>query len=203
MIVADAQINFLQISLSSNMPGDSGTSTRLGTEANLPGGGFILNDEEKFHSGDKNDGFEGHSELSLKSWRFVHFLYIFTVAGLLNLGNGYSIAFSSPLFDELIVKVNSTSWTEGFDDCLFQSLIGPSVLFGAIIGGFCSSLSISVFGAVLTVSAVTVIWAVGWSLIGIAWFITPPVIFRGLFLSGRILTGIGSGWNTSSWTVSR
>ena len=189
------------------MPGDSGSSSRLVTEANLPRGGCIVNDEKKARStsGDKKDGFEAHSEttISLKSWRFFHFLYVVTVAGLMNMGNGYSIAFSSPLFDELIVKVNSTSWTKGFDDCLFQSLIGPSALFGATIGGLCSSLSISVFGAVFSMSAVTVIWAVGWSFIGIAWFIPSPIIFRVLFLSGRILTGIGSGWNTSSWTVSR
>ena len=128
--------------------------------------------------------------------------YTVFFASVLNLSYGNALAFSSPFIDELTRNINSTIWSEGFDNCFYQSLIGPSILLGAIIGGISSSLFIAIFGLVFPLCLAALMFVVSWSMIGVSWFVSSPIAFRSLILAGRFLSGFADGWGTSVWTVS-
>ena len=115
---------------------------------------------------------------------------------------GFSIAYSSPLLDEMTRNLNSTPWSEGFDNCIYQSLIGPSVLIGGAIGGVSTFPFITMFGLVFPMFVVTLIAIAGWSMIGVSWFVSSPSLFRGLILAGRFVTGLVLGSSGSLRSVS-
>ena len=139
-----------------------------------------------------------------RSWRCVKLIYIVIVVSQLCVIQATSLIFSSPLLDEMAINANSTPWVEGFDNCAYQSLIGPSVLIGAALGGLASSFSISLIGLVSSMVVCSFMFLAGWCMIGASWFLsTWPPLFRGLVLTGRFVTGFGSGWCTSSRNVSK
>jgi MFS family permease len=137
------------------------------------------------------------------SWHSVRILLSILIASTVPgpLFGGFSIAYSSPLLDEMTRNLNSTHWSEGFDNCIYQSLIGPSVLIGGAIGGVSTFPFITMFGLVFPMFAVTLIAIAGWSMIGVSWFVSSPSLFRGLILAGRFVTGLGLGSSGSLRSV--
>ena len=140
-------------------------------------------------------------------WRrcrvYTKLLYVAFLSGAVNMGHGSALAFSSPFIDEMTKNLNSTPWSEGFDNCFYQSLIGPSVIIGAFLAGATSSVFVAIFGLVFPLCLSALMFTIGWSMIGISWFVSDsPTLFSGLILAGRFVTGLGDGWNTSVWGVS-
>ena len=151
-------------------------------------------EKESLPNGDKSDLMTKEKEDSITccSWKFAKLLYSASVTAVLYSSYGQALAFSSPLLDEMIRNANSTPWVEWTDNCLYQSLIGPSVLIGGAIGGISSSLLISILGSVLSMVLGAVVFAVGWSMIGVSWFLPLSSMFWGLMLTGRLITGLSS-----------
>ena len=122
------------------------------------------------------------------SWSFVWLLYSVLVSSLVRLA--HANIFTSPLLDEIIRDAESTPWVDGFDSCLYQSLIAPSVLISSAIGSLLAMFLSHVLGLVPSIVVSTVISAVGWAMIGASWLVSSPVLFRTLLLTGRFVTGL-------------
>ena len=138
-----------------------------------------------------------------RSWRFARLFYSIIVVNLLLMNLGISLTYSSPLMDQMIREANSTPWVDGFDNCVHQSLIGPSVLIGGTIGGLLSSIVINLLGLVLSLILSSVLFVAGWTMIGVSWFVGySPTSFRSLILTGRFVTGLAFGLLSPSWAVS-
>ena len=165
--------------------------------------GDTVLEKEALPNGDKSDLATKEKENSITccSWKFVKLLYSALVTAVLYSSYGQALVFSSPLLDEMIRDANSTPWFEWTDNCLYQSLIGPSVLIGGAIGGISSSLLISILGSVLSMVLGAVMFAVGWSMIGVSWFLPSSTMFWGLMLTGRLITGLSSGWSNATRNV--
>ena len=146
-------------------------------------------------------GSEDPDPIPWRSWRFFKLLYLAFISGVLYLNNGIALVFSSPLLDEIIRNTNSTPWMEGFSQCFYQSLIGPSVFIGGALGSILSPPLMSIFGLVLCLTAGSVIHVGGWGMIGLSWFLPSPSSFRGLILTGRFVTGLATGLIFSVWPV--
>lgn len=121
-------------------------------------------------------------------------VYCAVIGVLGELGYGITIGYSSPLLNDLRSRTNFTLWTEGFDDCIYQALIGPLAPSGAVFGAILSSLAVGVLGLVQTMITSTVIYIIAWALIGTSYFVSSPDWFRIMILVGRTLTGFSAGW---------
>ena len=186
------------------MPGKDGPvfKTLLPEAPEQPHYAVTVSDDKKAENGtcsqDKSDSTKSDCKSTLRSARKM---YSFLVVSLLALDNGCSLVFSSPLLDEMLKGANSTPWKDGFDQCIHQSLIGPSVLISAAVGGFCSFLLIGLFGLVPSMVLIAVTYTGGWTMIGVSWFVSSPSLFRGLILTGRVITGLAHGLTTASTSV--
>ena len=162
-------------------------------------------DDKKTENGtcsrDKSDSTKSDCKSTWRSLLYARKMYSFLVVSLLVLDNGCSLVFSSPLLDEMLKGANSTPWKDGFDQCIHQSLIGPSVLISAAVGGFCSFLLIGLFGLVPSMILIALTYTGGWTMIGVSWFVSSPSLFRGLILTGRVITGLAHGLTTASTSV--
>ena len=140
---------------------------------------------------------------SWRSWRFARVFYSIIVVNLLLMNLGISLTYSSPLMDQMIREANFTPWVDGLDNCVHQSLIGPSVLIGGTIGGLSGSILINLLGLVLSLVLSLVLFVAGWTMIGVSWFVGySPTSFRTLILTGRFVTGLAFGLLSPSWAVS-
>ena len=144
----------------------------------------------------------GHkSNLTWQSWESINLIYSVCIATLLFVESGAIYVFSSPLLDEMLRNANSTPWVEGSDNCVFESLIAPSVLIGSIFGSLSGALVPCLLGLISSLVAISVVYLLGWSVIGASWFISSPSLFRGLILTGRFISGTASGFVSCSVPV--
>ena len=143
--------------------------------------------------------FQDTSMNSRTKWLHVYFAF---VAAYGSLGFGLSVVFSSPFLEQMFQVSNFTLWTDGFQQCIYQNLVGPLMPFGAVVGGFLSSLCVGVLGLVTPMLAGAVVFVAGWSMIGVSWFVSSPIVFRDLILAGRFLTGLATGLVASTIPVS-
>ena len=136
-------------------------------------------------------------------WTTLKAVYFVSVACFGGLGFGLTVAFSSPLLDELI-KSNLTQWKEGFstEECAYQILIGPISPIAAIVGGLLSAPLTAISGLVSGMILTAGVYLSGWTMVGSTYFITSPFAFRGLLLTGRALTGFAMGFSAASAPVS-
>jgi MFS family permease len=142
--------------------------------------------------------FQDTSMNSRTKWLHVYFAF---VAAYGSLGFGLSVVFSSPFLEQMFQVSNFTLWTDGFQQCIYQNLVGPLMPFGAVIGGFLSSICVGVLGLVTPMLAGAVVFVAGWSMIGVSWFVSSPIVFRDLILAGRFLTGLATGLVASTIPV--
>ena len=119
------------------------------------------------------------------------------------LGYGITIGYSSPLLNDLRNRTNFTLWTEGFNDCIYQALIGPLAPSGAVLGAILSSLAVGALGLVQAMITSTIIYIIAWTLIGTSFFVPSPDWFRVMILVGRTLTGFSAGWIATVAPVSQ
>ena len=139
---------------------------------------------------------------SSKQWKAnLKAIYFSFVAAIGAVCFGYNTAFSSPLLDNSD-NTDLPQFQEGFRDCEFRILIGPSAPVGAIVGALCSSFAISSLGLVLTMLISSVTFVFGWLMLGGAFFLAEPFGFRALILIGRFVTGFSAGWITTAAPVS-
>ena len=68
------------------------------------------------------------------------YVYYAIAASLGAVSFGLANAFSSPFLEEMSRRENFTLWIEGFDNCIYQNLIGPLTPIGAVFGGLLGSL---------------------------------------------------------------
>ena len=129
--------------------------------------------------------------------------YCAVVGVLGELGYGINNGYSSPLLDDLRSRTNFTLWTEGFDNCLHQALIGPVAPAGAVFGAILSSLAVGALGLVQAMITSTIIYIIAWILIGTSFFVSSPNLFRVMVLVGRTLTGFCAGWIATVAPVSQ
>ena len=159
-------------------------------------------EKESLPKGDRSDPKTKEKDfITCCSWKFVKLLYSASVTAVLSSSYGQALVFSSPLLGEMIRNANSTPWVTWTDNCLYQSLIGPSILIGGAIGGISSSLLIILLGPVLSMVLGAVVFAVGWSMIGVSWFSPSSNMFWGLLLTGRLITGLSGGWSNATRNV--
>ena len=141
--------------------------------------------------------------LGTKSACFNFSAYCAVVGVLGELGYGINNGYSSPLLDDLRSRTNFTLWTEGFDNCLHQALIGPVAPAGAVFGAILSSLAVGALGLVQAMITSTIIYIIAWILIGTSFFVSSPNLFRVMVLVGRTLTGFCAGWIATVAPVSQ
>ena len=120
-------------------------------------------------------------------------IYFAIVAAFGSLGFGFTVVYSSPFLEDMSRRTNFTLWTEGFENCIYQNLVGPLTPIGAVVGGLLGSLVIGVFGLVFSLITAAVMFVVGWAMIGVSWFVSSPTWFRILILTGRFVTGASAG----------
>ena len=174
---------------------------KLGLQSQNEVNGVMDSNHHRKGSDYLESGNEEADPVTWRSWRFFKLLYLASISGFLYWNNGNALVFSSPLLDEIIRNANSTPWMEGFSQCFYQSLIGPSVFIGGAFGSILSPPFMSIFGLVLCLTAGSVIHVGGWAMIGLSWFLPSPSSFRGLILTGRFVTGLATGLIFSAWPV--
>ena len=114
---------------------------------------------------------------------------------------GVVITFSSPFLDDFqthLISPNFTVWS-GFNQCVYQDLIGPIGPAGAVFGSIFSSPVVAVTGFVTGLVVMSSFSVVGWLLIAVSYFTYhggawSAVWFRTWLFLGRFLTGVGAGW---------
>ena len=118
---------------------------------------------------------------------------------------GLMVAFSSPLLDDFQAHLppNFTVWS-GFNQCVYQDLIGPIGPAGAVFGSIFSSPVVAVTGFVTGLVVMSSFSVVGWLLMAVSYFTYhggawSAVGFRTLLLLGRLLTGVSAGWAAESY----
>ena len=132
----------------------------------------------------------------------IKYVYFAIVAAFGSLGFGFTVVYSSPFLEDMSRRTNFTLWTEGFENCIYQNLVGPLTPIGAVVGGLLSSLVIGVFGLVFSLITAAVMFVVGWAMIGVSWFVSSPDWFRFLILTGRFVTGASAGGVAATIPVS-
>ena len=140
---------------------------------------------------------------TFKCIKVLQTVYFSLVASIGGFSFGLTVAFSSPLLDQLM-NSNLTQWKEGFstDECTYQVLIGPISPIAAVAGGLLSAPLTAVTGLVTGMILTAVVYVSGWTMLGCSYFITSPYAFRGLLLTGRALAGFAMGFNAASVPVS-
>ena len=133
--------------------------------------------------------------------RYCYFYYAI-VAAFGSLGFGFTMVYSSSFLEDMSRRTNFTLWTEGFEDCIHQNLVGPLAPIGGVVGGLLSSLVIGLFGLVFSLITAGVMFVAGWAMIGASWFVSSPAWFRVLILTGRFVTGAATGWVSVTSPVS-
>ena len=113
---------------------------------------------------------------------------------------GFLIAFSSPLLDDFQTHLPAdfAVWS-GFNQCVYQDLIGPIGPAGAVFGSIFSSPVVAVTGFVTGLIVMSSLSVAGWLLMAVSYFTYhggawSAVWFRTMLLLGRLLTGVGAGW---------
>ena len=71
-----------------------------------------------------------------------------------------------------------------------QALVPFGALFGGAIGGY----SADILGRKPTIIISLLPYFVGWTLLGISWYIKNSIAFKVVILAGRFITGFGLGW---------
>ena len=122
---------------------------------------------------DKSDGQSCMQRLS--SYCYVYYA-IATSLGAVSFG--FTIVFSSPFLEEMSRRENFTLWIEGFDNCIYQNLIGPLTPIGAVFGGLLGLLVIALFGLVFSLITSAATFMLGWTMLGVSWFLPSPSWFR-------------------------
>ena len=137
-----------------------------------------------------------------RTWESVKLVYSLLIVDLIAIGAGTSWVFSSPLLDEMTRDGDSKPWVEGFDNCVYQSLCAPLVVLGGAIGALSGFLLVSLLGLVTAMIAALTCYSIGWCMVSVSWFVSSPILFRCLILTGRFVTGIGLSWGSTAWAVS-
>ena len=113
---------------------------------------------------------------------------------------GILVVFSSPLLDDFQTRLpaNFTVWS-GFNQCVYQDLIGPIGPAGAVFGSIFSSPVVAVTGFVTGLVVMSSLFLSGWLLMAVSYFTYhggawSAVWFRTVLFLGRLLTGVGAGW---------
>ena len=126
--------------------------------------------------------------------------YYSLVVCLGGIQGGFLMGYSSPLLDNFQISLphNFTVWS-GFNECVYQDLVGPMGPAGAVFGSILSSPVVAVTGYVTGMVAMSGLSLVGWLLIAVSYFTYyggagSAVCFRALLFLGRFLTGVGAGW---------
>ena len=157
----------------------------------------LYEDETTGDPVDKSDGQSCMQRLS--SYCYVYYAI---AASLGAVSFGFTIVFSSPFLEEMSRRENFTLWIEGFDNCIYQNLIGPLTPIGAVFGGLLGSLIIALFGLVFSLITSAATFVVGWTMLGVSWFLPSPSWFRVFILLGRTVTGLATGWVATTIPVS-
>ena len=137
----------------------------------------------------------------LSGWKAIALAtYYSLVVSLGGVHNGFMVTFSSPLLDDFQTHLppNFTVWS-GFNQCVYQDLIGPIGPAGAVFGSIFSSPVVTVTGFVTGLVAMSSFSVVGWLLLALSYFTYhggawSAVWFRTLLFLGRLLTGVSVGW---------
>jgi SP family facilitated glucose transporter-like MFS transporter 8 len=151
----------------------------------------ISNDYEST-SGELGD--ESNAQSYIRRIFSYCYVYYAIVASLGAVSFGFAAVFSSPFLEEMSRRENFTLWIEGFDNCIYQNLIGPLTPIGAVVGGLLGSLVIALFGLVFSLIASAATFVLGWTMLGVSWFLPSPSWFRVFILLGRTVTGLATGW---------
>jgi MFS family permease len=151
----------------------------------------ISNDYEST-SGELGD--ESNAQSYIRRIFSYCYVYYAIVASLGAVSFGFAAVFSSPFLEEMSRRENFTLWIEGFDNCIYQNLIGPLTPIGAVFGGLLGSLVIRIFGLVFSLIASAATFVLGWTMLGVSWFLPSPSWFRVFILLGRTVTGLATGW---------
>ena len=77
--------------------------------------------------------------------------------------------------------------------------IGP---VGSLFGGTLAGFFADTFGRKLTVILTAVSYFVGWTMLGVSWYIKNAVAFKIILMVGRCITGFGLGWALLAGPVS-
>ena len=134
-------------------------------------------------------------------WRaIVVAIYCSLVVCLGGFQFGFLLAFSSPFLDDFQthLPLNFTVWS-GFNQCVYQDLVGPIAPAGAFFGSILSSPVVAVTGFVTGLVVMSLLFTSGWLLIAVSFFIHHggagnAIWFKVLLFLGRVLTGVGAGW---------
>ena len=137
------------------------------------------------------------------SWKTIALAtYYSLVVCIAGLQTGFLVAFSSPFLDDFQTHLPAdfAVWS-GFNQCVYQDLLGPIGPAGAVFGSLFSSPVVMVTGFVTGLIVMSSLSVAGWLLIAFSYFTYhggawSAVWFRTLLLLGRLLTGMGSGWST-------
>ena len=113
---------------------------------------------------------------------------------------GLVVTFSSPLLDDFQAHLPAdfAVWS-GFNQCVYQDLIGPIGPAGAVFGSIFSSPVVALTGFVTGLIVMSSLSVAGWLLMAVSYFTYhggtwSAVWFRTMLLLGRLLTGVGAGW---------
>ena len=142
-------------------------------------------------------------------WKTIALATYFTLAVCLGaLQFGMVVVVASPLLDDFQthLPLNFTVWS-GFNQCVYQDLVGPIAPAGAFFGSILSSPVVAVTGFVTGLVVMSSLFASGWLLIAVSYFTYhggewSAVCFRTMLFLGRLLTGVGIGWATGVVPVS-
>ena len=153
------------------------------------------------HSNDEGSVHVSTSPSGALRWKTIALATYYTLVVCLGaLQYGMIIVFSSPLLDDFQthLPLNFTVWS-GFNQCVYQDLVGPIAPAGAVFGSILSSPVVAVTGFVTGLVVMSSLFASGWLLIAVSYFTYhggagPAEWFRTLLFLGRLLTGIGAGW---------
>ena len=134
-------------------------------------------------------------------WKTVALATYYTLVVCLGgLQLGLVIVFSSPLLDDFQSRLpaNFTVWS-GFNQCVYQDLVGPISPAGAVFGSIFSSTIVELTGFVTGLVVMSSLFLSGWLLMAVSYFTYhggawSAVWFRTTLLLGRLLTGVGAGW---------
>ena len=134
-------------------------------------------------------------------WKTIALATYYTLVVCLGgLQLGLVIVFSSPLLDDFQSRLpaNFTVWS-GFNQCVYQDLVGPISRVGAVFGSIFSSPVVALTGFVTGLVVMSSLLLSGWLLTAVSYFTYhggawSAVWFKTMLLLGRLLTGVGAGW---------
>ena len=112
------------------------------------------------------------------------------------------IMYPSPLLDDFQSRLpaNFAVWV-GFNQCLYQDLVGLITPAGAVFGSIFSSPVVALTGLVTGLVVMSSLFLSEWLLMAVSYFTYhggawSAVWFKTMLLLGRLLTGVGAGWAT-------